>query len=95
MFYKYIFSTAGLNGLYGIYKTYNPDVLRDNKIVNKMLFSEKIPIVIFHIITGPYIFPCRIIDVMTFLEIKNRNDDFKNYGYNLENKPKRLLEYYS
>ncbi len=41
MFYFYLFLTAGINGLYGIYKTYNADVIRNNNIINKMLIGEK------------------------------------------------------
>jgi hypothetical protein len=33
MFYFYLFLTAGINGLYGIYNTYNAQVIRDNKVI--------------------------------------------------------------
>jgi hypothetical protein len=52
MFHRYILTTSGINGLYGIYYTYNADVIRDNKVINKMLIGEKIPIVIANIFTG-------------------------------------------
>jgi hypothetical protein len=98
MFHKYVYglTTAGINGLYGIYNTYNADVIRDNKVVNKMLIGEKIPIIFVYILTGPVKVPYNIYNFINYLEIKYRNDCPLNYDYNtkFEKEPKRLYQYF-
>ena len=96
MFHKFILTTSGINGLYGIYYTYNADVIRDNKIVNKMLIGEKIPIVIAHIFTGCIKVPLNVFNFISYLEIKYRNDTGLNYGFGdtFEKKPKKIFDYY-
>jgi len=97
IFYKYIFFSAGFNGLYGLYKTYNADVIRYNennrKIINKMLIGEKIPVVLAHIISGPFHCPFNMLNIVNYLEIKYRNDDLNIYDINIK-KPKELYKYY-
>ncbi len=95
--YRYIFASSGLGGLMGIYNTHNAYVLRDvnnKKNVNKMLIGERIPIIFTNIVTGPYIMPFRIFDIMNQIEIKYRKDDINNYFDNNNKKTKRLIEYY-
>jgi hypothetical protein len=96
---KYIFFSAGFNGLYGLYKTYNADVIRTNnengiKNINKMLIGEKIPVILLHIISGPVKCPINILNLVNYLEIKYRNDDLNIYNLKYIKKPKELFEYY-
>jgi hypothetical protein len=96
MFHRYILTTSGINGLFGIYNTYNAHVIRDNKVINKMLIGEKIQIIIGHIITGWITVPFNICNFINYLEIKYRNDTCLNYGLDdiFEKKPKKIFDYY-
>jgi hypothetical protein len=94
MFTKYILAASLISGLFGIYETHNADVIRSKDVVNKMLISEKLSIVSFYTLTGFIKFPLIIINNLNYLEIKYRNDDFKNYDMeHLEKKPKKLYDY--
>jgi len=105
--YKYAFAAAGINGLFGLYRTYNAKVIRKidndrynkNQIINNMLIGEKITVVLFHTIVGPYVVPIHLLHLFNQLEIKYRNDNLKNYNYDFfykyNNKnPKELIDYY-
>jgi len=100
-FYKYALVAAGINGLFGLYKTYNADVIRtiddknnNNQVINKMLICEKLPIILLHIISGPILCPLNLLHFFNKLEIIYRNDKMSNYNYKNNKKPRRLIEYY-
>jgi len=84
--YKYAFAAAGINGLFGLYRTYNAKVIRKidndrynkNQIINNMLIGEKITVVLFHTITGPYVVPIKLINLFNNLKIKYKNKKLKN-----------------
>jgi hypothetical protein len=91
---------AGINGLFGLYKTYNADVIRtiddknnNNQVINKMLICEKLSIILLHIICGPILCPLNLLHFFNQLEIIYRNDKMSNYNYKNNKRPRRLIGY--
>ena len=100
-FYKYLLASSGINGLFGLYITYNADVIRiidnknnNNQVINKMLIGEKLPIILLYVLSGPICCPFNVLHLFNYLEINYRNDKIINYNYENNNTPRKLTEYY-
>jgi hypothetical protein len=71
MFYKYILTSSAINRLFGIYNTYNADVIRRTDVVNKMLLTEKMAIITIYTLSGSVIAPIQIFNLFNYLEDTN------------------------
>jgi hypothetical protein len=82
LFYKYVFSSMALNGLYKSFDLYDAKILRSNNEKTNLLITEKLTIVTIHSLFGPYIFPYRVFDILNKIELKLRGENSYKYDLN-------------
>lgn len=88
---KYIFTTAILNTFHKLYETHNVKIERFTiddlkKIKTNILPSERIFLYSYAFITGPYMFPLKLINYIDYLYLIKNNEDVKKYGFNKDKK---------
>lgn len=89
---KYLIGSASFCGISKLIE------VKDARVHNRypeydrdMLLGEKVGIVIWSIISGPYRVPLKILDVMNKIDIYFKGHKPEDYGYNQK---KTLYDYY-